>query len=158
MLDTLKAFVADIGSGERHPSRFEENDYRIAAAALLIHVMAIDGEVTDDERRKVHDVLKAHFKLNETATAELIGAATEAEGEAVDLYQFTRLLNRSLDEDGRKRMVEMMWQIVYVDGRLGEFEDNLVWRAADLLGVSSRDRIGLRRRIAAARSTTSGES
>jgi uncharacterized tellurite resistance protein B-like protein len=42
----------------------------------------------------------------------------------------------------------MMWEIVYVDGRVSEFEDNLLWRAADLLGVSSRERIELRRHVA----------
>ena len=34
-------------------------------------------------------------------------------------------------------MVEMMWKIAYADGAVSEFEDNLIWRVADLLGVSS---------------------
>ncbi len=41
----------------------------------------------------------------------------------------------------------MMWQIVYADGKANEFEDNVIWRAADLLHVSSRDRIEMRRRV-----------
>ena len=45
----------------------------------------------------------------------------------------------------------MMWQIVYADHQVTEFEDNLIWRAADLLGVSSRERIELRRRVAGGR-------
>jgi uncharacterized tellurite resistance protein B-like protein len=53
-----------------------------------------------------------------------------------------------LDEEGRARIVEMMWEVVYADGRRDELEDNLLWRAADLLGVSPRQRIELRRRIA----------
>jgi uncharacterized tellurite resistance protein B-like protein len=55
---------------------------------------------------------------------------------------------RSVDEPGRVRIVEMMWQMVFADGRVSEFEDNVVWRAADLLGVSSRDRIDLKHRAA----------
>src|SRR5262249_56338838 len=70
------------------------------------------------------------------------------EQEAIDLYHFTRLLNRSLDEEGRLRMVEMMWQVVYADHQVTEFEDNLIWRAADLLGVSQQERIALRERVA----------
>ena len=35
---------------------------------------------------------------------------------------------------GRLGIVEMMWEIVFADGRVNEFEDNLMWRAADLLG------------------------
>ena len=42
----------------------------------------------------------------------------------------------------------MMWEIVYADGQRDELEDNLLWRAADLLGVSPREKIELRRRIA----------
>jgi len=61
----------------------------------------------------------------------------------------TRALRRSLDELGRRRMVEMMWEIIYVDGRVTEFEENALWRASDLLGVSSRERIELRQRVAA---------
>ena len=34
--------------------------------------------------------------------------------------------------------------------RCREFEDNLIWRVADLLGVSSTERIALRHRVAAA--------
>ncbi|MBI4275723.1 MAG: TerB family tellurite resistance protein, partial [Rhizobiales bacterium] len=57
MLEALKTFIADLGSGTKPPSRFEDNDYRVAAAALLIHITAIDGEVTNDERHVVHDTL-----------------------------------------------------------------------------------------------------
>ena len=45
-------------------------------------------------------------------------------------------------------MIEMMWEIVYADGQVGEFETNLLWRAADLLGISGRERIALRERVA----------
>jgi uncharacterized tellurite resistance protein B-like protein len=62
------------------------------------------------------------------------------------------VINRSLDEDGRRRVVEMMWEIIYADGAVGDFESNLIWRAADLLGISSRDRIELGQLVADRRS------
>ena len=95
-------------------------------------------------------VIKRRFELDQAATDELVAEATEAEHEAVDLYHFTSLINRSLDEDGRRRVVEMMWEIAYADGHVSEFEDNLLWRAADLLGISARERIELRQRVAGA--------
>ena len=148
MLESLKNFISDLTGGDKHPARFEGNDYRLAAAALLIHAATIDGSETAAEQHKLRAVLKARFALDDAATDELIEAATAAENDAVDLYRFTSLLNRSLDEDGRRGIVEMMWEIIFADGRASEFEDNLMWRAADLLGVSSRERIALRRRIA----------
>jgi uncharacterized tellurite resistance protein B-like protein len=99
------------------------------------------------ERDKLRSVIKQRFALSDEATDELIAKATAAEHESVDLYHFTSLLNRSLDEPGRARVIEMMWEIVFADGQRDELEDNLLWRAADLLGVSPRERIELRRRI-----------
>lgn len=151
MFDAFRKFLSDLTTGDKHPTRFEDNDYRLAAAALLVHVAAIDGEVTPVERERLHAVIKQRFGLDEAATDELVAEATQAEQQAVDLYHFTSLINRSLDEAGRLRIVEMMWEIVYADGRVTEFEDNLLWRAADLLGISSRERIELRRQVAGER-------
>ena len=153
MFQAFRKFLSDVSEGGKHPSHFEANDYRLAAAALLVHAVTIDGTMSDLERDKLHAVIKRRFGLDEAATDELVLEATEAEHEAVDLYHFTSLINRSLDEDGRRRVVEMMWEMVYADGRVTEFEDNLIWRAADLLGISSRDRIELRNRVAAHRGT-----
>jgi uncharacterized tellurite resistance protein B-like protein len=50
----------------------------------------------------------------------------------------------------------MMWEIVFADGRVNEFEDNLMWRAADLLGVSSRERIAARQRVAGEKAESEG--
>jgi uncharacterized tellurite resistance protein B-like protein len=153
MFEVFKKFVSDLADGETHPSRFADNDYRLAAAALLVHAAAIDGVVSDIERERLHAVIKRWFDLDDAATDELLSAATTAEQESIDLYHFTSLLGRSLDEEGRLRVVEMMWEIAFADGRVTEFEDNLIWRAADLLGVSTRERVELRQRVAAERGT-----
>jgi uncharacterized tellurite resistance protein B-like protein len=154
MFDSFRKFLADVSQGGKHPAQFEANDYRLAATALMVHAAEIDGNISDVERTTLHQVIKRHFDLDETQTNTLLAEATQAEHEAVDLYHFTRLLNRALDEDGRRRMVEMMWEIVYADGRVTEFESNLIWRAADLLGISSRERIELGRRVASERGSS----
>jgi uncharacterized tellurite resistance protein B-like protein len=147
MFDAFKHFITDFVEGGKHPNQFGDDDYRLAAAALLVHAAAIDGELSQSERDKLHAVLKQAFSLDDALTDELIEKATAAEHEAVDLYHFTHRLNRTLDEAGRVRVIEMMWEIVYADGRRDELEDNLLWRAADLLGVSPRQRIELRQRV-----------
>jgi uncharacterized tellurite resistance protein B-like protein len=151
MFQAFKQFMAELGGGDKHPSKFEDGDYRLAAAALLVHACSIDGNMSDTERAKLHALLKRCYDLDDASAEELIVKATAAEHEAIDLYHFTSLLNRTLDEAGRRRMIEMMWQVVYADRRVTEFEENLIWRAADLLGVSSRERIELRQQVAASR-------
>jgi len=147
MFESFKSFITEFVDGEKHPSQFAEDDYRLAAAALLVHAAAIDGDMSQSERDKLHAVIKLRFNLDDAATDELITKATAAEQEAVDLYHFTHQLNRALDEPARAKIIEMMWEIVYADGQRDELEDNLIWRAADLLGVSTRERVELRRRV-----------
>jgi len=153
MFEAFRQFLSDVTEGGKHPKHFADTDYRLAAAALLVHAAAIDGNISEAERNKLHLVIKRRFGLDDATTDELVAEATEAEREAIDLYHFTRVINRSLDEDGRRRLVEMMWEIAYADGRVAEFEENLLWRAADLLGVSAHDRIELRHRVANHRGT-----
>ena len=153
MFESFRKFLPEVSEGSKHPTHFEHNDYRLAAAALLVHTAEIDGNMSDLERDQVHAVVKRQFGLDEATTDELVAEATEAEHEAVDLYHFTSLINRSLDADGRRRIVEMMWEIIYADGRATEFESNLMWRVADLLGISSRERIELGQRVASRRGT-----
>ncbi|MCA6111735.1 tellurite resistance TerB family protein [Bradyrhizobium cenepequi] len=149
MLDGLRQFIADIVSPDAQAGRaFDDNDYRLAATALLVHVVSIDGEPSANQRRKLHSLIETRFGLDRGTADQLIASATRIEGEAVDLYHFTSVIMRQVNEDGRLRIVEMMWELVYADGQVSEFEDNVVWRAADLLGVSSRDRIDLKRRVA----------
>ena len=147
MFESFKSFITEFVDGEKHPDQFAEDDYRLAAAAMLVHTAAIDGEMSQSERDKLHAVIKQRFALDDATTDELITKATAAEHESVDLYHFTHRLNRALDDDGRSKIVEMMWEIVYADGQRDELEDNLIWRAADLLGVSANERIALRRRV-----------
>ena len=136
MFDAFRNFVAEFVDGDRHPSQFADDDYRLAAAALLVHAAAIDGDMSQAERDKLHALVKRRFGLDDGGADELIDKATVAEQEAVDLYHFTSLLNRTLDEAGRARVIEMMWEIVYADGRRDELEDNLLWRAAAMASPS----------------------
>lgn len=155
MLAALKQFLNELTDGDNDAARFDDNDYRLAAAALLVHTARIDGAMSGAERDRLKTVIMQRFSLDAAAADELLQEATEVESEAVDLYRFTSLLNRTLDEDGRGRIVEMMWQVIYTDGQVSEFEDNLVWRAADLLHISRQTRIGLRQKVATSAGATS---
>ncbi|HEY1544108.1 MAG TPA: TerB family tellurite resistance protein [Xanthobacteraceae bacterium] len=150
MLNDLKRFFAELTGGEKPQDQFAETDYRRAAAALLVHIATLDGDLDEVKRRKLHAILERAYALDAAATDDLIAEASADDREAVDFYHFTSLLMRTLDEAGRLRIVEMLWEMVYADGKVSEFEANVMWRVADLLAVSTRDRVTLRERVAAA--------
>lgn len=145
MLDALRAFLDEISSSTAKPRAFEAADYRLAAAALLVHLASIDGEFDAGERALLQKIVETRFGVDHATARALIEAAAESEREAVDLYRFTQVLKRRLDEDGRRQIIGMLWDMAHADGQVHEFEENVVWRVAELLGVSTRDRVELRR-------------
>ncbi len=156
MFEALKGFIAELGAGSSEKA-YGEDDYRLAAVALLVHVAAADGETDEKERLRLKSLVEERFGLDEDATRRLIARAEESDRDAVDFYQFTSVLKRTLDDGGRRKIIEMMFEIAYADGELHEFEDNAIWRVAELLGVSARDRV-LIRQSAAGQSDRDGEA
>lgn len=145
MLDRIKALLLDKDQTADKPATTDEQ--HLAEAALMFHVIAADGNVRDVEIDRMRTVLTERYGFSGEAFAELLDAARQAEGEAVDLYRFTTLLNKRFDRDQRIAMIERLWETVFADGELHEFEDNVVWRVAQLLHVESPDRIAMKQRV-----------
>lgn len=145
MFGRLKEFLDEMtGAGPKQA--FAPDDYRVAAAALLVHMANADGHVAPEEQRRLRRIVTERFELDAAEARELLRRAEESEREAIDLYQFTSVLKRALDEPGRLAVVELLWDVAYADGKADELEENTVWRIAELLGVSSRDRMLLKRK------------
>lgn len=148
MLDRLISFLNKLpDTGNRR--RAEADDPRVAAAALMVHVIHADGLLQDSEKAKLRAVLSQAYSLKGVDLERLVEAGEEADREAIDLYAFTHVLKRHLDQDQRIEFIGLLWTMAYADGRVDELEDNTVWRVAELIGVDSRDRIAARQRIKA---------
>ncbi|MDQ2634008.1 MAG: TerB family tellurite resistance protein [Pseudomonadota bacterium] len=150
MFDRIIAFLKDLPSGETGRGRpGGSDDPRVAAAALMYHVMDADGVRHDAEWERMKEILAEAYGLSGQALDRLVAAGGEADDNAVDLYAFTSVLKRHLDETARIEFVGLMWEIVFADGELHELEDHTLWRIAELIGVDRRDRILQRRKAQA---------
>ena len=145
LLAKLKELADRLLGEDQRAKHLREEELRLAAAALLVHASLIDGRADPEERRKLKSLLQVRFKLGEDEFDRILGEAEAWEQESVDLYSFTSVLCRELDQEGRQRIVEMLWEIVLADGVLHAYEADLVSRGAELLGVSTRDRVRLRK-------------
>lgn len=116
---------------------------KLAVAALLVHLAAIDGTITAGEREALKGTLMDHYELDDGEVDKLVAEATRRDQESVDFYRFTSALS-ALDEAEKLGIIRMMWQVVFADQKNHELEDNMVWRIAELIGVSARDRTLLR--------------
>lgn len=155
MFNAIKKFLTELDNSDE-PEKVIHSKKQIAEAALMYHVIAVDGVIRDEERRRMTEVLANNFDLDDDETKALAGEARDAENEAIDLYQFTSILNRSLSADERAAIIEDLWEMVFADGVVHELEDNVVWRVAELLHVDSRDRLEIKQRVWKRRSQQDG--
>jgi uncharacterized tellurite resistance protein B-like protein len=130
----------------RPETGLDTHDPKLAVAALLVHLAAVDGQMKDEERNAIKGALQDHYDLDEASVDKLVREAALRDAEAVDFYRFTQGLTR-LDMDDRIEIIRMMWTVVFADAKNHELEDNMVWRIAELIGVSSRDRTILRNQV-----------
>lgn len=157
MLDRLKAFFGSL-SDQPRTTPIAADDPRVAAAALMFHVVDADGIRNEAERRRLADVLSGTYALSGAELDHVMAAGEQADREAIDLFTFTSVLNRRLDEAAKVELVGILWEMVYADGELHELEDNIVWRVAELIGVSPRERMLERQRVRDAHGITGSRS
>jgi uncharacterized tellurite resistance protein B-like protein len=150
MIKTLGQVLDNLVAGDTDKSEADGiDDTRLAAAALLVHASTVDGYVDEAESKRVQAVLKDRYELSDEQLHELVVAAERTERDAVDIYSFTSKLKKALSEEDRLQIIEMMWEIAFADGEVHGFEENLIWRTAELLGISSRERIRARKKVEA---------
>ncbi|MFD0916586.1 TerB family tellurite resistance protein [Pseudahrensia aquimaris] len=145
MFSAIKDFLGDLISDDSsEPENARVIDKKLCAAALMVHVMAADGKIQSEEEAKLLTVLETHYDLTADQARELAEDAKKAQSESIDLYAFTSILKAQMDETERMGLVEDLWEMVYADGEIHEFEDNMVWRLAELLNISSERRMRLK--------------
>jgi uncharacterized tellurite resistance protein B-like protein len=147
MFERLVSFLSELPGQRPDMGKFGPDDPRVAAAALMFHVMDADGVRRDDETESLREILSQTYGMTGKELDDLMQAGENADLEAIDLYAFTSVLKRHLDHAARAEFIRIMWQIVYADGELHELEDNIVWRVAELIGIEQRERIALRQQV-----------
>lgn len=131
VVDTIASSPRSEEDGEKR-----EAALRMATAVLMIDVARADHVFDDSEFERVLDLVRKHFRLPAEEAAELVNAATDKAEELTSAHEFTQVLHRYLDEEEKARIVGLLWQIAYADGRLDKYEDALVRKISDLLYVS----------------------
>lgn len=148
MLNALRRLFTDlVERGEA--AVFAVDDPRLAVAALMWHVIDADGVVLPNERERLLDELAHRYGLAPEDARDLVEAARRAERESAVLQTFTAGLQRRLPLAERRAIVSSLWRLAFTDGDVHEFEDNVVWRIAELLGIEPHERTALRKEVEA---------
>jgi len=124
---------------------FEPNELQIAISKILVRTAKIDDEFHILEEQKILELLTKYFSLNDEDSKNLLELGISEEKSATDLYSYTNTIKKSLELSERKKIIEMMWQIIVTDDNFDPYENNLVWRVAELIGISTRERVQIKK-------------
>jgi len=127
------------------PSR--RDDLQIAIAVLLVEAACMDDSFDEHERAKIEHLLERKFDLSHDETRGLLALAEKTAERSHQLHPFTRLAVERMEPKRRIRLIEMLWEVAYADGKLDPDEDVLLRRVAGLIYVSDEDRVAARQRV-----------
>ncbi len=145
MIDKIrKLILGSESSGGQIPVSDEPE---AAAAALLVEAALIDGTFDDAERKTVSKLLSSRFDVSAEDIENLLTEAETKVNAAVELHGFARRAKEVFDHDARIDLIEMLWEVVYADGVVHDYEANLVRRLGGLLHVADRDSGAARKRV-----------
>jgi len=142
VLDRIRKLLA---APENAPKR--RDDLQIAVAVLLIEAARMDDTFDDEERATVERLLGDKFELSQEETRDLIALAEQTAERSHQLHPFTRMTVERMEPKKRIRLIEMLWEVAYADGKLDPDEDVLLRRVAGLIYVSDEDRVAARLRV-----------
>ncbi len=148
MIGSIKKLFGKKKEGrEQTASQQPDHDIQLATCALFLEMARIDENFTKEEEEKVLSVLKEKFGLSgEYADAMLKAADKELEN-SVDYWQFAKLINENYSVEEKIRVIEILWQIVFVDGKMDEHEHYFMNKLKNLLRLSQSQLIDAKLKV-----------
>jgi uncharacterized tellurite resistance protein B-like protein len=108
---------------------------RLATAAVLLDIGYADGTLTSDESVDLVNYLNRAFNLGQDDAVDLLNAAQEIRNRTIDHFAMTNYIRKNASLEDRIEIVRTMWRMVYSDRKLTDYENYLVRKLADLMGL-----------------------
>jgi uncharacterized tellurite resistance protein B-like protein len=112
---------------------------QIAAVALLIELAQSDRRVPPEELATIERIVRERFALDATQAARLIAAAQSQLDASLEDWVFAKAVREGFDERERAGILELMWEVVYADGRLARLEASMMRRLTRQLRIGKAE-------------------
>ena len=120
---------------DRHSDEDKEYTKQMATAALLSEVIRADRDEDPREVEAYETMLKEQFSLHPSELEVLVREGRESAEDAVDLVQFTHVINDKCSNDEKYDILTALWKIAYADNTIAPIEEHTIRRIADLLYI-----------------------
>jgi uncharacterized tellurite resistance protein B-like protein len=147
MIDILKRFLGGSGNDDQAGGDANEHELTVAICALFVEMGRIDETFTKKETAAVIDILTGKYGLAREDIDALMAEADRELNESVDLWQFARVINDNFSNARKEKLIERLWRIVYVDGKMDEHEHYLMNKLSNLLRLSHKQLIDAKLKV-----------
>ena len=107
--------------------------------ALLVEAASIDGEIGNDEKNQIENILIERLNLDKIKAEKILEQTISEAEDQIEIWSKTNDIRKELDYEERLNIFELMWEIVLVDDVLDVFEAQLMRRVSGLLYISDID-------------------
>lgn len=121
---------------EKAPSA--ERAIQIATCAVLLEAALADNELSKEELDHIHDALGHLYGIERSDIEELVEITRRESKEAIDIWQFTNLINQNYDTEQKMLLMEHVWRVVLADGTIDKFEDYIARKLRPLLRLDHK--------------------
>ena len=133
MLNSLKNIFKQLRKETQETNSKEELNL---LCGLMLEAAQIDGKVDQVEIVKISKILTETFQEDQSAVNLELQNSLKKKDEPKSLYSFTHKINKKFSNKKKNLLIKTLWEIILSDGKVHEFESNLVRRLAGLLYVS----------------------
>ena len=147
MIESLKRFLTKQTGSTTKPQPHSDQDIRVAVCALCVEIARIDETFSSEELDTLIEILTQKYALSPEHAQELITEADKALEDSVDLWQFARAINENFTIDEKVGIMEILWRIVYVDGKMEPNEHYLMNKLSNLLRLSHKQMIDAKLKV-----------
>ncbi len=134
MLNQIKHFFEQ-HLAHSEPEGHSEEKSQLASIVLLLEMMHMDDNVEPIEQEKLLSLIQQSYSLSAEQARSLMALAEQQRKQATDYFQFTSLINKHCNLQQKVGLIESLWKIAFIDGKLDMDEEYLVRKIADLLYV-----------------------
>ena len=135
----LDSFLNLFNQTKSNNNTEEINDHLMLMGGILVEAAAVDGKIEKSELSKIKKSLVYFFEINEDESSYIVKKCLEKVDEPKSLYYFTSKINKEFEYEKKIKLLEILWEIILADGKIHDFETNMVRRLSGLLYVSDVD-------------------
>ncbi len=141
MFDLVKKILGDKTAQKTGSESNKVEDANIALCVLLLEAAHVDGECSDEEKEHVILTLTTQCGISREEIDVFIASGDKKRKDSVDIFRFTRYMNDNFTKDEKIEVMEAVWRIIHIDGRLEAHEDQFAHKLANLLRLTHKELI-----------------